>query len=185
MFINALNKSYDRESCILIVDDDPSLLKFFKIHLNKFFSKIIVVENVAAALKELAARPFDLVISDVRMPKTDGLQLLKKVRKLDNSIPFFMVSGEEMTGEQAVKLKLADAFLKKPFDFDDFHRFISLGIDLRKAFKELSQAMGKDQDIRKILPTKLQNNKKLTSNKAMLTEYFKIIEELKSFSHSA
>ena len=37
MYTNALNRSYDRESCILIVDDDPSLLKFFKIHLNKFF----------------------------------------------------------------------------------------------------------------------------------------------------
>ena len=185
MFINALNKSYDRESCILIVDDDPSLLKFFKIHLNKFFSKIVVVENVAAAIKELAARPFDLVISDVRMPKTDGLQLLKKVRKLDTSIPIFMISGEIMTDEQAKKLMFADAFLKKPFDFDDFHRFIALGIDLRQALKELAEPLGKDCDIRKILRENLASNKKLSLKKDVVKVYLQVTEELKKFSHTA
>ena len=141
------------------------------------------MKNAAAAQKELAARPFDLVISDVRMPKTDGLQLLKKVRKIDATIPILMVSGELMTEEQGEKLRMADGFLKKPFSFDDFHRFISLGVDLRFCLKELSETLGPDQDVRKILREKLSGNKKL--KKDSVKNYLKIIDELKNFSHVA
>ncbi|NBX24419.1 MAG: hypothetical protein EBR52_10065, partial [Microbacteriaceae bacterium] len=46
-------RPYDRTSFILVVDDDDSLLKFFKIHLNKFFSRVIVVESAKDALAQL------------------------------------------------------------------------------------------------------------------------------------
>ena len=46
-------RPYDRESNVLIVDDDSTLLKFFKIHLNKFFSRVVVVENAKSALETM------------------------------------------------------------------------------------------------------------------------------------
>ena len=60
---------------ILIVDDDQTLLKFFKIHLNKFFSRVIVVKNAKEAVETLKSKQIDLVLSDIRMPRVDGLQL--------------------------------------------------------------------------------------------------------------
>jgi DNA-binding response OmpR family regulator len=70
---------YDRTSFILVVEDDETLLKFFKIHLNKFFSKVIVVKNAKEALDTIKEKSIDLVVSDFKMPKMDGIQLLRKV----------------------------------------------------------------------------------------------------------
>ena len=110
----------DKESYILVVDDDETLLKFFKIHLNKFVSKIVVVKNAREAVNLLQEKKIDLVISDIRMPRLDGIQLMKKVKNFDPSIPVFLVSGAMLDDSQieAVENK-ADGFLKKPFSIDD------------------------------------------------------------------
>ena len=55
----APRRAYDLDSNILIVDDDSTLLKFFKIHLNKFFSRVVVVESGKAALESMKDRPSD------------------------------------------------------------------------------------------------------------------------------
>src|SRR5689334_22808504 len=94
-------RNYDRTSYILVVDDDNTLLKFFKIHLNKFFSRVIVVKNAKEAIDTLREKEIDLVISDIRMPRMDGLQLMKRVRKHDPSIPMMMISGALLSDEQS------------------------------------------------------------------------------------
>ena len=129
---------YDQESYILVVDDDETLLKFFKIHLNKFFSKIIVVKSAKDAIDALKEQDIDLVISDIRMPRFDGIQLMRKVRNHDPSIPVFLVSGALLDEKQntAAETK-ADGFLKKPFDIDDLHNFLSEGLRCRQIYKQL------------------------------------------------
>ena len=129
---------YDQESYILVVDDDATLLKFFKIHLNKFFSKIIVVKSAKEAIETLREEKIDLVISDIRMPRFDGIQLMKKIRHHDPSIPVFLVSGALLDEKQrsAVETK-SDGFLKKPFDIDDLHKYITEGMRYRRLYKQL------------------------------------------------
>lgn len=130
--------TYDRTTYILVIDDDETLLKFFKIHLNKFFSRIIVVKNAKEAIQTLSEKAIDLVISDIRMPRMDGIQLLKKVRAHDPSIPVFLVSGAllDETQTEAVETK-ADGFLKKPFSIDELHDFVASGLRCREVYKEL------------------------------------------------
>lgn len=129
---------YDRTSYILVIDDDETLLKFFKIHLNKFFSRIIVVKNAKEAITTLAEKEIDLVISDLRMPRVDGIQLMKKVRNHDPSIPVFLISGAmlEETESEAIEEK-ADGFLKKPFTIDELHDYVAAGLKCREIYKEL------------------------------------------------
>ncbi len=130
------NITYDRTSHILIVDDDNTLLKFFKIHLNKFFSKIIVADGAKEALQTLKEKEIDLVISDLRMPKMDGLELLTKVKKNYPDVPFLIVSGALLTDEQSKIIDTkADGFLKKPFSVDGLHEFITNGMNLREKWK--------------------------------------------------
>ena len=70
-----------KEPHILVVDDDSTLLKFFKIHLNKYFSKVIVVDSPVKAIEIIKDQEIDLVISDYKMPKSNGVQLAKKNQK--------------------------------------------------------------------------------------------------------
>ncbi|MFW7380168.1 MAG: response regulator [Oligoflexus sp.] len=143
------DRTYNRTSYILVVDDDDTLLKFFKIHLNKFFSRVIVVRNAQEAINTLKEKEIDLVISDIKMPRMDGIQLMKKVKNHDPAIPVFLVSGALLSEIQkgAVDTK-ADGFLKKPFSIDELHEFIDRGMQVREYYKELLEIV---QDKKKFL----------------------------------
>lgn len=157
------SRPYDRTSHILIVDDDDTLLKFFKIHLNKFFSRVIVVENAKDAMESIREKDIDMLLTDVRMPKVDGLQLLQKVRKNHPDLPILLISGEPMSQEQQDAIETADGFLSKPFSIDQLNEFIHRGIDLRQTYQELS-ALLKD-------PKKLRDA--LGANETDVAKYFK------------
>lgn len=153
-------RSYDRTSYILVVDDDNTLLKFFKIHLNKFFSRVIVVKNAKEAIDTLREKEIDLVLSDIRMPRMDGLQLMKRVRKHDPSIPMLLISGALLDEEQAKAAdEDADGYLRKPFTVDDLHAFIDQGMELREKYKKLAEILPEKKLIRDILRGKTKIEK--------------------------
>lgn len=130
--------AYDVNTYILVIDDDETLLKFFKIHLNKFFSRIVVVKNAKDAVTALTEKQIDLVISDIRMPRVDGIQLMKKVRNHDPSIPVFLVSGAMLDEAQMESVdNKADGFLRKPFTIDELHDFVANGLRVREIYKEI------------------------------------------------
>ena len=145
-------RPYDRTSYILVVDDDDTLLKFFKIHLNKFFSRVIVVKNAKEAVETLRTKSIDLVITDFRMPGMDGTQLMKKIRKHDPSIPVLIISGALLSDETAEKCeKEADGFLRKPFTVDGLHGFIESGMKRREKLMRLSSFLTDKKVIRDVL----------------------------------
>lgn len=156
-------RQYDRESHILIVDDDSSLLKFFKIHLNKFFSKILVVESGKDALEAIKTREIDLVLTDIRMPKTDGLVLMGKIRKLHPEIPILLISGEPVPDDMSKLVKSADGFLTKPFSVDELNAFINRGVDLRLAMKELIAVLNNPLQIRTAMTCNAESIRKLVT----------------------
>ena len=156
-------RQYDRESHILIVDDDSSLLKFFKIHLNKFFSKILVVESGKDALEAIKTREIDLVLTDIRMPKIDGLVLMGKIRKLHPEIPILLISGEPVTDDMSKLVKSADGFLTKPFSVDELNAYINRGVDLRFAMKELIALLNNPLQIRTAMTCNAESIRKLVT----------------------
>lgn len=153
-------RAYDRTSYILVVDDDNTLLKFFKIHLNKFFSRVIVVKNAKEAVDTLREKEIDLVLTDIRMPRMDGIQLMKRVRRHDSSIPVLIISGALLTEEQmAAAEDDADGYLRKPFSVDDLHAFIENGMQLREKYKELLEFVPDKKHFRDILRGKIKLEK--------------------------
>ncbi|MES2745259.1 MAG: response regulator [Bdellovibrionota bacterium] len=132
------DRVYNRSSHILVVDDDDTLLKFFKIHLNKFFSRVLVVHSASDAMDALKEKEIDLVISDIRMPRVDGLQLMKKIKNYDPTIPVFLISGALLDEEQKDTVgEKADGYLKKPFTIEELHDYVDRGMKIRDAYKEL------------------------------------------------
>ncbi|MFK7825391.1 MAG: response regulator [Oligoflexales bacterium] len=144
-------QKYDRTSFILVVDDDNTLLKFFKIHLNKFFSKVIVVKNAKEAIESLREKTIDLVISDINMPRMDGFQLMKRVRKHDTSIPVLLISGALLNQDEEELLNEADGYLRKPFNVDQLHDFINNGLLRREKMKQLATLVSDKKQLRNLL----------------------------------
>ena len=138
--MNINTRGYDRLSYVLVVDDDSTLLKFFKIHLNKFFSKVLVVKNAKEAINTIKEKEIDLVISDISMSRMDGIQLMKKIQRFDPSIPVFLISGALLSDDQREEINTnADGFLKKPFSIDELHDFINRGMIHRDIYKKVHE----------------------------------------------
>lgn len=176
------NKDYDRESYVLIIDDDDTLLKFFKIHLNKFFSKVIVVRNAQEALATLKEKEVDLVISDIRMPKIDGIQLLRKIRRGHPSVPVYLISGALLDDSKMKTIdRHADGFLRKPFSIDDLHSMIQLGMVKRQKLKDLGELITDTEQLRNILNGRASVNKFLV-DASKQSEAKELITELRKAS---
>ena len=171
------DRFYDRNSYILVVDDDNTLLKFFKIHLNKFFSRVIVVKNAKEAIEAMRVREIDLVISDIRMPRMDGLQLMGRVRRHDVGIPVMLISGGLLTDTEIAAVEAeADGFLRKPFSVDELHAFLDKGMAMREKYVRLGESLQDKTQIRKLLlgRAKLENlikpDVKIDAVKALLRD---------------
>ncbi len=163
---DATPQGYDRTSYVLIVDDDQTLLKFFKIHLNKFFSRVIVVKNAKEALDEIDKGGIDLVLTDIRMPRMDGLQLLRKVKAQDATIPVLLISGAVLNEKQALEAEAnIDGFLRKPFSVDGLNASIKAGMERREYLKKLGALVGDQKLLAPILKGTRRLDRVVSSDK--------------------
>ncbi len=101
---------------VLIADDEVSIRHVLTLVLTENGYEVRTVADGDEALKELAAREYDVVLSDVRMPKVDGLQLLEKAKAQWPDLTFLVMSayGSKDLALQAVA-KGAYDFIEKPF----------------------------------------------------------------------
>jgi PAS domain S-box-containing protein len=84
-----------QEIAVLYVDDEPALLEPTRISLEK--KKGFIVDTTTSAqdaLEKVAARHYDVIVSDYQMPDMDGIQLLRKLREDKNDIPFIIFTGK-------------------------------------------------------------------------------------------
>src|SRR4051794_23996832 len=101
---------------ILVVDDEPSIREFLQIMLKREKMLVDIACDGEEALKLLNEKNYDLVISDIKMPKVDGLELLSRVKAKDPHAIMLMITAHGST-ELAVEAmkKGAYDFLTKPF----------------------------------------------------------------------
>ena len=174
-------RAYDRTSYVLIVDDDNTLLKFFKIHLNKFFSRIVAAKSAKEALTMLREKDIDVVLTDVRMPRMDGLSFMAKVRAYDPTIPVMIISGALDEEQELFVQGEADGLLRKPFSVDELHQFIDMAMDRREKLRRLGELCGDKAVVRKIRKAKAIKGKALAAKdraeaEALLAECLKTVD---------
>lgn len=111
---------------ILVVDDEDMLRTNLKMELE--FDNYCVFEANSGneAFKIIQSQDFHLVLSDVRMPDGDGVDLLKSISKMSKNRPYvFLISGfSHITSEEAKELGAVD-LLNKPLDIEVIYDFIS------------------------------------------------------------
>lgn len=121
-FLQKLPKPSQQKKRILIIDDSPTVREFEARLLKNQGYEVEVAENGKVGINALKLRPFDLVITDLDMPRMDGISLLKEIRydpKL-NSLPVIIVSYKSTEEEQSQGFAAgATAYLSK----NSFHDF--------------------------------------------------------------
>lgn len=117
---------------ILVVEDDKNLNKSICLFLAQKGFEAQGCFDGEEALDLLYKTSFDLVISDIMMPKVDGYKLLENVRKLDKSIPFiFMTAKEDFPSKQKGYNAGVDDYLVKPVDLQEL--YLRINALLRRA----------------------------------------------------
>jgi two-component system response regulator AtoC len=102
---------------ILVVDDEPNLRRVLSAQLERDGYDVHTAEDGEQALQILKEHHLDLVITDLRMPKVDGMELLRRALELDDELPVVMITAHG-TVDNAVEALKTGAFdyLTKPFD---------------------------------------------------------------------
>lgn len=103
---------------ILVVDDEVDLVDILKDFLSLDGFEVLTAYDGAQALDLITKGDIHLVISDIRMPKMDGLELLKNVKSMKPEIHFIMLSGYSDYSEEEILKKGASRLFAKPTDFE-------------------------------------------------------------------
>jgi len=104
---------------ILVVDDEPSMRQMLAIVLKREGYEVSLAENGRSAVAALERGPFDLLISDIKMPDMSGVDVLRAAKQADPDILGIMITAfaSTETAIEAMRLGACD-YLSKPFDID-------------------------------------------------------------------
>ncbi len=118
---------------ILVVDDELLIRDL----LYDFFSgqgwQITVAENGAKALEVLRAKKVDLVLTDLRMPEMDGMDLTSRVRESYPEMPVVIMTGYPSveSAVAALRSRVAD-YVTKPFNINELYKTVESHLDKEK-----------------------------------------------------
>jgi EAL domain-containing protein (putative c-di-GMP-specific phosphodiesterase class I) len=127
---------------ILVVDDEDALLRAIGRKLTSLGYDVLLASNGKAAVGYLAEFPFDAILSDIDMPKMNGMELLQTVRQRDLDVPVVLMTGnpDMKTAVQAVELG-AIQYLIKPFDIGDVGAVIARAVRLNRMARLKREAL--------------------------------------------
>jgi two-component system, NtrC family, response regulator PilR len=141
-------------SNILIVDDEQSYRQLLSLVFDGEGHKIRTAVNGREAIELLAEEPADVIISDVKMPDMDGIEMLRVVRETmpDVGVVFMTAFASVDSAREAFKLG-ADDFITKPFDVEELKLIVRKTlerlelIDENRAFKRAQRERGSVKNI--------------------------------------
>src|SRR5262245_22303324 len=119
---------------ILFVDDDPLILAGLKRQFRKYGEEwqMEFVNNADDALTRLSQRPFDVVVTDMRMPGLDGGELLQRIRDLYPTIIRVILSGQSSQDALLRTFGPAHQYLTKPCDPEVLRDALQRALALQK-----------------------------------------------------
>ncbi len=139
---------------ILIVDDEQSYRQLLSLVFEEQGNDIRTAMNGRQALELLAEQPADVIISDVKMPDMDGIEMLRTVRETlpDLGVVLMTAFASVETAREAFKLG-ADDFIQKPFDVEELKLIVKKTLEKQalinenRAFKRAQRERGSVKNI--------------------------------------
>lgn len=153
---------------VLVVDDVPDMLKFLERLIKEELDvDVIAVDDAEKAMEKVSNEPPSIVLADIRMPRMNGIDLLKHIKETDHSTLVIMMTAYGTIEDAVESLKLgAYDYITKPFDEErllhtlkkalEHYHLIKRNIELEKRVKEketIDGFMGESIPIRRLVET--------------------------------
>jgi two-component system response regulator PilR (NtrC family) len=140
---------------ILVVDDEESIREFLDIMLRKEGYEITTAEDGEKAIEIFKKKTFDMVISDLQMPKLNGLELLRAIKDQNPDVIFLMITafGTTETAVEAMKVGAYD-YITKPFKIDEVRLNIANALRSKALEGEnrlLKKELGKENTVHNLV----------------------------------
>jgi len=126
---------------ILVVDDEPNMLRLLKtILMDKTGYEVTTTNNPLEVSKLLQESPYDLVVTDLKMPLVDGIDLIGIVKNIEAAMPIIVITayGTIETAEEAIQ-KGAYDFITKPFRKETILITIKRALEWKRMQGELAE----------------------------------------------
>lgn len=167
---------------ILLVDDDKEVCDIIKVNLYELSEdySITIVHSAEEALDKLSVYSYDVMVTDVRMPGMDGLQLIEKAKELQNHMQIIIMTAYAHL-DDAIRAMRSGAinYIKKPFESEILHLAIQKALEKNSLIKELHEKNKKITRLNNELEDKVkERTKELAEAYDKLSEYFNKIELL-------
>lgn len=158
-------------STILVVDDKTSMRKVLRQTLEGDQRAILEAEDGEKALETIKSKHVDVVITDIKMPKLDGMNLLKMIKELDTEIVVIIMTayGTIETAVEAMKLGAYD-YVTKPFSTEQVKITVEKAIERQKLVYENKYLREKLND--------QYNYKRIVGNSPAMQPVYELIEKV-------
>ncbi|MDX9747591.1 MAG: sigma-54 dependent transcriptional regulator, partial [Paludibacter sp.] len=153
---------------LLIIDDERSIRNTMKDILEFEKYKVVLAENGREGLELVLSQPFDLILSDIKMPEMDGMELLTQLKKNEIDAPVVMISGHGT-------IDLAVECIKKgAFDF------VQKPVDLQRLLISVRNALDKSVLVNetKVLRKKVSGQYQMIGNSPAILHVRELIEKV-------
>lgn len=109
---------------ILVADDEEGVRESLSLILGQDYA-LTLVSNGEEALAQLRRNAFDMALLDIKMPRMDGLEILRRLKRAHRLVPILMLTAYQSVelAKEAVKLGAFD-YLPKPFERDQVRRVV-------------------------------------------------------------
>jgi len=113
-------------SKILVVDDEPELCNLFSKIMTEMGYEVSTAVGGWQGLAKIRENPPDILFLDIKMPQMDGLECLRRIKKIKRKFVVVVMTGygDIESAREAMRLR-ADEFISKPFDLDDLKRLVN------------------------------------------------------------
>ena len=105
---------------ILVVDDEPNIVELLKYNLENSGYETKEAYDGEEALNMVAKERFDLIILDLMLPKIDGIEVCRRLKREDSHIPIIMLTAKSSESDKVLGLNIgADDYITKPFSIKE------------------------------------------------------------------
>ncbi len=117
---------YSKNLTLLYVEDNADAREMSQMIFQNLFDTIIIAEDGEKGFKKFQNNKIDIVITDINMPKLNGLDMCRKIRELDNDIPLVILSAhnEENFFIESIEIGI-NGYLLKPIDLEQLLKLLS------------------------------------------------------------
>jgi len=147
---------------VLVIDDNDLIRITLKDLLATSGYQVDIADNGETGIKKVKSKRYDIVLSDVQMPRIDGIELLKQIKEYDSTMPVVMITGFPTvdTAIQAMKEGASD-FITKPFRYEQVNMVVDKLVKERGNAKKRIQVDKSNQQNKTIESLNLRLNKKV------------------------